>query len=136
MMGKIHALLFLLPLVTACGGSANLELSRKFQEAQQVFSAASTREEFLQAATIYRQILDTGFTNGALLYNMGNAFMNADRRGHAIAAYRQASETLLHYIKDNHSMKATEYLKIIEAKIERTDKWNHYRKDGFGKNGS
>ena len=73
-----------------CGGSIDLESSRRFQEAQETFAVAQTPEEFLTAAGIYREILDSGVVSGAVLYNQGNAFMRAGERGRAIAAYRQA----------------------------------------------
>ena len=37
-----------------------------------------------------QEILDRGQVSGAVLYNQGNAFMQAGQRGRAIAAYRQA----------------------------------------------
>lgn len=90
--GFAMSLLFLgLCLVTsACGTQADLEAYNRMERAQQIFDRAVTADDFLQAAAIYRQIEADGFINGALLYNMGNAYMQADRRGHAIAAYRQA----------------------------------------------
>ena len=38
--------------------------------------------------------LDRGQISGAVLYNQGNAFMQAGQRGRAIAAYRQARRYL------------------------------------------
>lgn len=78
--------------VAGCGGTPNLEISRTFQDAQQAFDHASTPEDFLRAAGLYQEILDSGFTSGAVLYNQGNAFMRAGQRGRAIAAYRQAQQ--------------------------------------------
>lgn len=87
-MRYVH--LFVLLVTAACIPSSNLTVSKKFQEAQERFNAATTHEEFLQAANLYEQILEAGVVNGAVLYNLGNTYMFADERGRAIAAYRQA----------------------------------------------
>lgn len=73
-----------------CSRGVDLEVSRTFQQAQAVFDRADSPEEFLQAAGLYQQILDQGVVSGVVLYNQGNAFMQAGRRGRAIAAYRRA----------------------------------------------
>ncbi len=79
-----------LVLVSGCGASPSLEASLKFQEARELFEKASAPDEFLAAANLYEQIADQGICSGALFYNLGNAYMQAGRTGHAIAAYRQA----------------------------------------------
>ena len=73
-----------------CGRSVDPELSQKFQQARQTFDEAAAPEEFLTAAALYEEILDRGVVSGAVLYNQGNAFMQAGQRGRAIAAYRRA----------------------------------------------
>jgi len=83
-------LVILLSSFPACGRIPDLEISRTLQEAQELFNTASSEEEFLQSAMLSQQILDMGFTSGSVLYNQGNAFMNAGKRGLAIGAYRQA----------------------------------------------
>ena len=80
----------LLLLSAGCASGVDLEVSRTFQTAQQVFDDAESPEDFLQAAGLYQEILDSGVTSGAVLYNQGNAFMQAGHRGRAIAAYREA----------------------------------------------
>lgn len=86
---KILFLMFL-AMLAGCGPSADLEVSRKFQEAQTLYNAASAQDDFLQAAALYQQIVDQGFLSGIVFYNLGNAYMQAEKKGLAIAAYRQA----------------------------------------------
>jgi len=91
----LFGILCLMALLAAgCSRSADLSASQKLQEAQALFSRAQSRDDFLRAASLYREVLDQGIVNGALLYNLGNAYMQADHRGLAIAAYRQAKRYL------------------------------------------
>lgn len=76
--------------LAGCSGAAELETSRLFQEAQQLFNSAQTPEEYLRAAALYEQLISQGFVNGAVFFNLGNAYMQAGQRGRALAAYRQA----------------------------------------------
>jgi len=80
----------LIVLCAGCVGSVDLEALQTFQEAQTAFDNADSPEDFLRAAGLYQEILDRGIVSGAVLYNQGNAFMGAGRRGRAVAAYRQA----------------------------------------------
>jgi tetratricopeptide (TPR) repeat protein len=85
--------LFLIGLAVAlsgCAGNPSAELAQQFQAAQATFDRAKTPEDFLRAAAMYQEILDSGFVSGAVLYNQGNAFQRAGQRGRAIACYRQA----------------------------------------------
>ncbi len=77
-------------IVPGCGRSVDLELSQKFQAAQKAFDEASSPEDFLKVAAMYREIRDIDGVSGAVLYNQGNALMRAGCPGRAIAAYRQA----------------------------------------------
>jgi len=61
-----------------------------FEEAQRTFDQAQSAADFLRAAGLYQAILDRGVISGVVLYNQGNAYMQAGQRGRAIAAYRQA----------------------------------------------
>jgi tetratricopeptide (TPR) repeat protein len=76
--------------ISGCRGAPDLESSHKFRAAQEAFDEATAPQDFLRAATQYQEIRDLGIESGALLYNQGNAFMNAGERGRAIACYRQA----------------------------------------------
>lgn len=73
-----------------CALRPDLEVSRKFQEAQSIFDNATSPEDFMHAAAVYQEILDSGVRSGAVLFNQGNALMRAGQAGRAIAAYRQA----------------------------------------------
>jgi tetratricopeptide (TPR) repeat protein len=79
-----------LGLSSGCGRGVDLDVSRTFQEAQETFDDAQEPEDFLRAAGLYQSILDRGVVSGVVLYNQGNAYMQAGQRGRAIAAYRQA----------------------------------------------
>ena len=74
-----------------CALRPDLEVSRKFQEAQAIFDAAASPQDFMHAAAVYQEILDSGVRSGAVLFNQGNALMRAGQTGRAIAAYRQAA---------------------------------------------
>ncbi|MBI4566196.1 MAG: hypothetical protein HY716_16040 [Planctomycetes bacterium] len=80
------ALLFL----ASCEAGAGIETSRAFEEANQAFQEAKTPDGYLRAAAKYESLLEDGFINGAVLYNLGNAYVRAGKRGHAMAAYRRA----------------------------------------------
>ena len=73
-----------------CATRPDLETSCKFQEAQSIFDEAKSPEDFMHAAAVYQEILDSGIESGAVLFNQGNALMRAGQPGRAIAAYRQA----------------------------------------------
>jgi len=73
-----------------CSRAPELETMRKFQAAEEAFREARGPEDFLRAAALHQEVLDAGMESGAVFYNQGNAFMQAGKRGHAIAAYRLA----------------------------------------------
>ena len=79
-----------LVLLAGCGRSVDPALYAKFQAAQEAFEQANSPEQFIRAAALYQEILDSGVVSGAVLYNQGNAFMRAGQRGRALACYRQA----------------------------------------------
>jgi len=83
-------LVFSLLLAAGCTPAVETELADKFEAAQQAFDEGARPEDFLKVAAMYQEILDSGVTSGAVLYNQGNALMRAKQRGRAIAAYRQA----------------------------------------------
>ncbi len=86
------------PLLTlalcGCSTAPDLSTSRQFQLAEQEFAQATTADDFVKAAALYQSILDNGFTSGSVLYNQGNAWMQAGETGRAIASYRQAKRHL------------------------------------------
>lgn len=63
---------------------------RLFLRALDAFDSARTVEDFERSALLFESILSDGYENGAVLYNLGNAYMRAGKVGKAIAAYRRA----------------------------------------------
>jgi tetratricopeptide (TPR) repeat protein len=88
--------------VAACGVALVLLLSatafaeekrgreRTFLRAVELFDAAKTPEDYRQAAKQWESLLADDYRNGAVYYNIGNAYMRAGDYGRAIAAYRKA----------------------------------------------
>ena len=50
--------------------------------------------EFEQAVRLYEQLLESGFINGQIYYNLGNAYYRLGMPGKAIIYYRRAEELL------------------------------------------
>lgn len=91
MQGKhVRWLVGLLACCAGCARGLDPSSAELFHKAQQAFDTAKAPEDYLRAAALDQQILDRGVTSGAVLFNQGNAFMQAGQRGRAIAAYRQA----------------------------------------------
>jgi hypothetical protein len=71
------------------------------------------RDSFRAAALRYRQLVDDGVVNGAILYNLGNAELQAGALGRAILAYRRAErfmpgdDRLAHNLAHARSLRAT-----------------------------
>jgi tetratricopeptide (TPR) repeat protein len=65
-------------------------LERTFMRALELFDAAKKPDEYRQAAALWESLLAEGYQNGAVYYNVGNAYMKAGDFGRAIAAYRKA----------------------------------------------
>jgi tetratricopeptide (TPR) repeat protein len=63
---------------------------RAFIRALEVFDAAKTPQDYRESASLLESILADGFRNGAVYYNLGNAYYRAGEFGRAIAAYRKA----------------------------------------------
>lgn len=88
--GGALAAIALLVVLPGCGRSLDPAQAQRFREAQQWFDRAQDPDDYLRAASLYQEILDSGFRSGAVLYNQGNAYMRAGQRGRALAAYAQA----------------------------------------------
>jgi tetratricopeptide (TPR) repeat protein len=91
----MHAAAKFIPLVilvvtVGCSRRVDPALYSQFEQAQQAFDAARTKQDFVRVAGMYDQILRSGVQSGAVFYNRGNAYMRAGQRGRAIASYRQA----------------------------------------------
>jgi tetratricopeptide (TPR) repeat protein len=50
--------------------------------------------KFEQAVSLYEQLLETGFINGQIYYNLGNAYYRLGMPGKAIVYYRRAEKLL------------------------------------------
>lgn len=63
---------------------------RTFLRALEIFDAAKSPQEYAESAVQLESLLGDGFRNGAVYYNLGNAWFRAGQYGRAIAAYRKA----------------------------------------------
>jgi len=63
---------------------------RTFLRALEIFDAAKTPADYHESAALLESLLSDGFRNGAVYYNLGNAYFKAGEYGRAIAAYRTA----------------------------------------------
>jgi len=63
---------------------------RTFLHALELFDNADTPEEYRASAQEWESILSDGFRNGAIHYNIGNAYFRAGDYGRAIVNYRKA----------------------------------------------
>ena len=63
---------------------------RTFMRALEVFDKAKTPDEYRQAAALWQSLLTDGYQNGAVYFNIGNAYMKAGEFGRAISSYRKA----------------------------------------------
>src|SRR5437868_1528783 len=63
---------------------------RTFVRALEVFDAAKTPADYRESAALLESLLADGFRNGAVFYNLGNAYFRAGEYGRSIAAYRKA----------------------------------------------
>src|SRR5580693_5007194 len=63
---------------------------RTFVRALELFDAAKTPADYRESAALLESLLADGFRNGAVYYNLGNAYFRAGEYGRSIAAYRKA----------------------------------------------
>ncbi len=91
-MHRVVPILFAL-IPSLAGGSFAAQAGlreRTFLRALEVFDAAKTPEDYRQSAALLQSLLSGGLRNGAVYYNLGNAYFRAGDYGRAIAAYRAA----------------------------------------------
>jgi hypothetical protein len=62
--------------------------SEAMRTANQLYEAG----QFAQATQAYEQLVAQGYTDGALFYNLGNAYFKQDDLGRAIVNYRRAQQ--------------------------------------------
>src|SRR6476660_2313963 len=63
---------------------------RTFLHALEVFDSAKVSAGYSASAALLESLLADGLQNGAVYYNLGNAYFRAGEHGRAIAAYRKA----------------------------------------------
>src|SRR6202789_3473040 len=83
------ALIVVLPGEALAAGPGTRE--RTFVHALEVFDAAKLPGDYRESAALLESLLADGFRNGAVYYNLGNAFFRAGEFGRSIAAYRKAT---------------------------------------------
>jgi tetratricopeptide (TPR) repeat protein len=81
-------LIHLLPVDTLAAEPGARE--RTFLRALEVFDAAKAPEDYRESAALLESLFADGFRNGAVYYNLGNAYFRAGEYGRSIAAYRMA----------------------------------------------
>ena len=70
---------------------------RSFVRSLELFDSAKSPDEYREAAQVLESILSDGFRNGAVYYNLGNAYYRAGDYGRAILNYRKAKPYLPSY---------------------------------------
>ena len=85
-----NVLLLLVLAAVGCGTSPSASQRLKFEEAERAFQAAKSADDYLLVAGTYQEIVDSGMSSATVFFNQGNAFMQAEQPGYAIASYRQA----------------------------------------------
>ena len=91
-MPRIGPTLIALVLILSGSGIAAEPGARQrtFVRALEVFDAAKTPADYRESATLLESLLADGFKNGAVYYNLGNAYFRAGEYGRSISAYRKA----------------------------------------------
>ena len=77
-------------LTTASAAVEPGSRQRTFVRALEVFDAAKAPGDYRESAALLESLLVDGFRNGAVYYNLGNAYFRAGEYGRSIAAYRKA----------------------------------------------
>jgi tetratricopeptide (TPR) repeat protein len=120
-----------------CSRPPDLEIAQRFQDAEQAFAEAQSPDDYAKAAARYEELINDSFVSGAILYNQGNAWMQAGETGRAIAAWRQSqryrprdvylAENLRHAIESCHSSATVEPDNGIPGYLFFWQNWFSYR---------
>ncbi len=96
-------LCFLLISYPVQGSVSEKKIELKWKEANQLFREAHTPEDFSLVAAHYEALVADGLINGYLFYNLGNAYLKANKLGFAILNYRRAKNYLGNdpYLEEN-----------------------------------
>lgn len=76
--------------VTAAAATEPGSKERSFLRALELFDNAKSRDDYRESAKVLESVLEGGFRNGAVYYNLGNAYFRAGEYGRAILNYRKA----------------------------------------------
>lgn len=87
----IFSLAFLLP---AGEDRRRDDVADLFFRANRASDEAEGREDFLDAAALYEEILRSGLQSGKIHYNLGNAYLRGGEVGRAILHYRRAERLI------------------------------------------
>ncbi|MEM7034888.1 MAG: SH3 domain-containing protein [Chloroflexota bacterium] len=79
--------LFVIPTLVSAQSPTSTDL---MQQANQLYEES----KFYDASLIYQDLVDQGFEDGALFYNLGNAYFKQEDWGRAILNYRRAQRLL------------------------------------------
>ncbi len=71
---------------------------RTFVRALELFDSAKSPDDYRESAQVLETILADGLRNGAVYYNLGNAYYRAGDYGRAILNYRKAKPYLPNYL--------------------------------------
>ena len=81
-------------------------------------SEPAAQDGFIRASQLYEEILASGFKNGQIYYNLGNAYYRQGKLGYAILNYRRAQKLM----PRNEDLKAN--LKLVKAEVKVREKKN------------
>lgn len=89
---RAFATTILLILAFSCELESDQSVDRQqaFKNSIELFDLAQSPAEFRESAKVLESILADGFCNGAVYYNLGNAYYRAGDFGRAILNYRKA----------------------------------------------
>ncbi|QDT88825.1 BatD family protein [Gimesia algae] len=79
-------------------------------------NVVDAKDQFLQAANKYQLLVNSGISNADLYFNLGNAYLQSDQLGRAIANYERA----LKLQPDNRQFQAN--LNAAQAMVQTADK--------------
>ena len=63
---------------------------RSFMRSLELFDSAKSPDDYRESAKVLESLLADGFRNGAVYFNLGNAYFRAGDYGRAIISYRKA----------------------------------------------
>jgi tetratricopeptide (TPR) repeat protein len=84
LIGLMHV--FAVPVFAAEPGTRE----RTFVRALEIFDGAKSPRDYHESAALLESLLTDGFRNGAVYYNLGNAYFRSGEYGRSIAAYHKA----------------------------------------------